>query len=147
MPPNKIDFAELDRQVKAPPFHQWLDLRLVALDEDGIEIAMPWRPEIVVNRKRGYTHGGILAALVDLAADYAVAAKLGTGGPTIDMRVDYHKTAMQGELRAKARVLKLGRTFASAEAYVYNDAGELCASGRGVFYVADATPPKRAGDT
>jgi uncharacterized protein (TIGR00369 family) len=57
------------------------------------------------------------------------------------MRVDFHKVALQGELRAKARVLKLGRTFASAEASVYNGAGEMCASGRGVFYVADAAPP------
>ena len=33
-------------------------------------------------------------------------------------------------------------TFASAEAFIYNAAGELCASGRGVFYVAEAvTPP------
>lgn len=140
MPPNRIDFAELDRQVRTPPFHQWLGLRLARLDEDGIEIVMPWRPEIVVNTERGYTHGGILAALVDLAADYAVAAKLGRGGPTIDMRVDYHKVALKGDLRAMAQVLKLGRTFASAEAYVYNGAGEVCASGRGVFYVADAAP-------
>lgn len=141
MPPNRIDFAELDRQVRTPPFHQWLGLRLTGLDEEGIEITMPWRPEIVVNPERGYTHGGVLASLVDLAADYAVAAKLGRGGPTVDMRVDYHKVALQGELRTTARVLKLGRTFASAEAQVYNGAGELCASGRGVFYVADLAPP------
>ncbi len=138
MPQNVIDFASLDRTLRKPPFHQWLGIRLAVLDEDGIEIAMPWRPEIVVNTDRGYTHGGILATLVDLAADCAVAAKIGRGIPTVDMRVDYHRVALKGELRAKARLLKLGRTFASAEAYVYNEAGELCASGRGVFYVAEA---------
>jgi uncharacterized protein (TIGR00369 family) len=137
MVPNASNFETLDRQIRTPPFHQWLGLRLAALDEEGVEIVMPWRPEIVVNTVRGYTHGGILATLVDLAADCAVAAKLGRGVPTVDMRVDYHRVALQGELRAKARVLKLGRTFASAEAFIYNAAGELCASGRGVFYVAE----------
>ena len=138
MQKNVIDFESLDRTLKKPPFHQWLGIRLAALDEDGIEIAMPWRPEIVVNTDRGYTHGGILAALVDLGADCAVAAKIGRGIPTVDMRCDYHRVALKGELRVKAKVLKLGRTFASAEAFVYNEAGELCASGRGVFYVAEA---------
>lgn len=139
MPKNVIDFETLDRTLQKPPFHQWLGLRLAALDEEGVEIAMPWRPEIVVNTDRGYTHGGILATLIDLAADCAVAAKIGRGIPTVDMRVDYHRVALKGELRAKARLLKLGRTFASAEAFVYNEAGELCASGRGVFYVAEPT--------
>jgi uncharacterized protein (TIGR00369 family) len=138
---NAVDFEQLDRQIRKPPFHQWLGLRLAALDEDGIEIALPWRPELVVNTVRGYTHGGILATLVDIAADCAVMAKLGRGVPTVDMRVDYHRVALQGELRAKARILKLGRTFASAEASIYNAAGELCASGRGVFYVAEAATP------
>jgi len=138
MVPNAVDFEHLDRQIRLPPFHQWLGLRLTGLDEDGIEIALPWRPELVVNTVRGYTHGGILATLVDIAADCAVAAKIGRGVPTVDMRVDYHRVALQGELRAKARLLKLGRTFASSEAYIYNAAGELCASGRGVFYVAEA---------
>jgi len=138
---NAVGFEQLDQQIRKPPFHQWLGLRLAALEEDGIEIALPWRPELVVNTVRGYTHGGILATLIDIAADCAVAAKIGRGVPTVDMRVDYHRVALQGELRAKARVLKLGRTFASAEAFIYNAAGELCASGRGVFYVAEAATP------
>lgn len=139
---NAIGFEQLDRQIRRPPFHQWLNLSLSGLDEEGIEITLPWRPELVVNTERGYTHGGILATLIDIAADCAVAAKIGRGVPTVDMRVDYHRVALQGDLKAKARVLKLGRTFASAEAFIYNAAGELCASGRGVFYVAEAvTPP------
>jgi acyl-coenzyme A thioesterase PaaI-like protein len=46
----------------------------------------------VVSVERRFTHGGILAALIDLAADWALVRQTGRGVPTIDMRVDYPKT-------------------------------------------------------
>src|SRR5205814_1799848 len=72
------------------PYHQWLGLKVVAVHDDGIELSATWREEWVVNPDRRYTHGGILAALVDLAADWAMVKKTGRGVPTIDLRVDYH---------------------------------------------------------
>jgi acyl-coenzyme A thioesterase PaaI-like protein len=45
----------------------------------------------VVSVERRFTHGGILAALIDLAADWALVRQTGRGVPTIDMRVDYPK--------------------------------------------------------
>src|SRR5215510_9117517 len=50
-----------------------------------------WREECVVSVERRFTHGGILAALIDLAADWALVRQTGRGVPTIDMRVDYPK--------------------------------------------------------
>src|SRR5260370_15294708 len=78
------------------PYHQWLGLKVVAVHDDGIELKATWREEWVVNPDRRYTHGGILAALVDLAADWAMVKKTGRGVPTIDLRVDYHTAAMPG---------------------------------------------------
>jgi uncharacterized protein (TIGR00369 family) len=127
------DFDTLDAAVKASPFHLWLGVRLQALSDDGIEISMPWRPEFVSDPGIGYTHGGILAALIDLAGDYAVMAKLGRGVPTVDMRVDYHQAAMPGPLVARARIVKLGRTLATAEAHVHDERDKLIASGRAVY--------------
>ena len=34
---NAIGFEQLDRQIRKPPFHQWLNLGLSGLDEEGIE--------------------------------------------------------------------------------------------------------------
>jgi uncharacterized protein (TIGR00369 family) len=137
MPANVLDHAALDALVRAAPFHRWLGIRLVALDEEGVTIALPWRPELVSDPGSGSTHGGILGAMIDLTADYAIAAKLGRGVPTIDMRVDYHKAGLPGdELLGRGRVLKLGRTIASAEAVVTRRDGTLIASGRGVYLTA-----------
>jgi uncharacterized protein (TIGR00369 family) len=92
-----------------------------------------------VNPQRRYTHGGILAAIIDLTADWALVAHTGRGVPTIDMRVDYHRAAMPGDLTAKGRIVKLGSQFSVSEASVYDKDGALLASGRGVYLTA---PPK-----
>ncbi len=131
--PAPIDFHALDKLVCGSPFHAWLGVRLETLDDDGITMHLPWREEFVSDPVVRYTHGGILATLIDLAADYAIAARIGRGVPTIDMRVDFHKAAMPGALTARARVIKLGGTLATAEAQVFDEAGALIASGRGVY--------------
>ena len=129
----KFDFAGLDLQVRDSPFHRWLGVGLSKLTEDQIELTLPWREEFVSHPTQRYTHGGILASLIDLAADYAITVKLGRGVPTVDMRVDYHKAAMPGPLMARARVIKIGGTLATAEAHIYDENSALIASGRGVY--------------
>ena len=134
MAENKMTKDELQKRITLAPFHQWLDIRVSEVNEDGIRISVPWREECVVNPKRGYAHGGILATLIDIAADYALAVKIGTPVPTVDLRVDYHRAAMPGELTVEAHVLNLGRTFSTAEAMIYDPEGRLLASGRGVYH-------------
>jgi uncharacterized protein (TIGR00369 family) len=127
-------FEDLRERLRRNPFNHWLGLDLVVAGEDGVEITAQWREEFVSNPDQRYTHGGILAALVDTAADYALAARIGAPCPTIDLRVDYHRPAMPGDLVAKGRVLRLGKQFSTAEASVFDAKGLLLASGRGVFF-------------
>ena len=56
--------------VTRAPYHQWLGLDVVAIGDGEIELKATWREEWVVNPERRYTHGGIIAALVDLGADW-----------------------------------------------------------------------------
>jgi uncharacterized protein (TIGR00369 family) len=128
-----LDFRALDELVRDAPFHRWLGVTLKSLSERGVEILLPWREEFVSDPKVRYTHGGILAALIDLAGDYAIAAQLGRGVPTIDMRIDYHRTALPGPLVARANVIRIGGTLATAEAQVFDNNGMLVASGRGAY--------------
>jgi uncharacterized protein (TIGR00369 family) len=118
------------------PFNKWLNFTVLNAGEDGVEIKAAWREEWVVNPERRYTHGGILAAIIDVAADYAIAARLGRPVPTIDLRVDYHKAAMPGDVTAKARVVRMGSQYSTAEASLYDKDGELVASGRGTYFTA-----------
>jgi uncharacterized protein (TIGR00369 family) len=128
-----LTFEELEPLVTGSPFHRWLGVRLESVTAEAVELSLPWREEFVSHPQIRYTHGGILAAFVDLAADYAIAARIGRGVPTVDLRVDYHRAAMPGALRAVAGVIRLGGTLATAEARVSDEAGRLIASGRGVY--------------
>jgi uncharacterized protein (TIGR00369 family) len=131
--------AHVEQLLTRGPFHRWLGLKVLAVRADGIELKATWREEWVVNPDRRYTHGGVLAALVDVAADWAMVTRTGRGVPTIDMRVDYHAAAMPGDLVARGRIVKWGNQFSVAEAQVFDESGKLLASGRGTYLTA---PPK-----
>lgn len=139
MSEQAIGADKLQELISRGPFNQWLNFTVLKSGKDGVEIRAAWREEWVVNVERRYTHGGILAAIVDVAADYAIAAQLGRPVPTIDIRVDYHKAAMPGDLTAKAHVVRMGSQYSTAEASVYDKDGALVASGRGTYFTA---PPK-----
>jgi uncharacterized protein (TIGR00369 family) len=136
---DDLTLDQIQALVARAPFHQWLGLTVLAVGDDSIEIKARWREEWVVNSERGITHGGILAALIDLAADWAMVRQTGRGVPTIDMRVDYHRPAVPGDLIARGKVVRFGSQFATAEAQIFDKDGKLIASGRGTYFTA---PPK-----
>jgi uncharacterized protein (TIGR00369 family) len=131
--------ADIEARLLKSPYHQWLGLKVESVAEGEIALTATFRDEWVVNVEGGYIHGGILAALVDLTADWALASKTGKGVPTIDLRVDYHRAA-RGNLRATGKVVKFGKQFSVSEAQVFDGEGQLVASGRGVY--AMPAPPK-----
>src|SRR5438034_8922752 len=127
---------KLQQLISLGPFNKWLNFTVLKAGEDGIEIKAAWREEWVVNPERRYTHGGVLAALIDLGADWAMVKKTGRGVPTIDLRVDYHSAAMPGDLTVRGKVVRMGGQFSTAEAAVFDQAGKLLASGRGTYFTA-----------
>jgi len=131
-----VTLDDIQSLITRAPYHQWLGLKVVAVVDDGIELTATWREEWVVNPDRRYTHGGVLAALVDLGADWAMVKKLGRGVPTIDLRVDYHNAAMPGDLTVRGKAIRMGSQFSTAEAHVYDAEGKLLASGRGTYFTA-----------
>jgi uncharacterized protein (TIGR00369 family) len=138
MSENVLTAGELEARLRNAPFNAWMDLRVLALDEDAIEIGLTWKPEMVSNTEMKVVHGGVLGALIDTAADFAIAAKLGRAVPTVDLRIDYHLPARPGNLKARARIVRLGGTLAVAEAEVFDGEGRMVASGRGTYFTAPA---------
>ena len=136
-----ITIEKLQQLITQGPFNRWLNFVLVKAGDAGLEMKAAWREEWVVNPDRRYTHGGILAAIIDVAADYAIAARIGRPVPTIDLRVDYHKAASPGDITARARVVRLGGQYSTAEASLYDTEGALIASGRGTYFTAE---PKKS---
>ncbi len=139
-----ITVAHVQGIVDRSPFLSWVGLKVVALDEDSIEATATWRPEWVANPVVSQTQGGIHAALIDFAANFALIRRMGGPVLTIDLVIDYHRVARKGDLTVRGKVVKFGRTVASSHAEVFDAEGRLIASGRGAF-LSTGTSEKTAG--
>jgi uncharacterized protein (TIGR00369 family) len=128
-----MDLEQLRAMLRIAPFHQWLGLDIAELTNETLVLEMPWRDEIVSNPMIGSAHGGILSALIDLTGLYTINALGGSARATADMRVDFHRPATSGPLRAIGRVVKLGKQLSVAETRIEDTEGRLLASGRGAY--------------
>ncbi len=128
-----MNLEQVQEIISRSPYLSWLGLEVLALGEDTIEARATWREEWIANPKLGQTHGGILAALIDFAADFALVGSVGHPVPTVDMRVDFHRLATRGDLIVKGKVIKFGRQISVSEAQIFDLDGKLVASGRGTF--------------
>lgn len=132
-PDDRRAFAE--ELLARPPFHAWLQPHVVSVDaaRDTVTIGLAYQAAFSRSPDRRDYHGGIVAALIDIAGHASLAAKLGRRVPTVDMRVDYLRPAVDSDLRAVARVLRAGRTLGVVDVEVIDDAGRAVAAGRCVF--------------
>jgi len=130
-----MDIVQIQAIVDRSPLNRWLGMKVEAVGDGWVHLRIRWREELVSSPERQSTHGGILATLVDGAGDYAVASRLGRAVPTLDLRVDYHRVATPGDLRAQAKVIHQGGTVATAETQVFDLSDRLIASGRGLYFV------------
>lgn len=87
--------------------------------------------------RAGFVHGGVLCSMIDFAA---CGAGLHTpaGQPrrlsvTLSLTTQFTKAAENGGLRVAGKVLSAGRKIYTAQAQVFDDAGDLVAHGIGTF--------------
>jgi len=117
-------------------FASWMKMKLVRAIDGEVDILVPWRDEFISNPDARFMHGGVLAAIVDTTGSFATATRLGRPPQTIDMRVDYHSTARPGDLIARGRIVRMGRTIATADTEIFGLDHKLVASGRGTYLSA-----------
>lgn len=128
----------LDGLIRHPPFHAWLGVEAVEAEPGRAVLRIPPNPAFVGNPFVPAVHGGIVAALIDLAGGAALFVQLQLPTPTIDMRVDYLRPAIAGRaLLAEARVKSLGKTVGFVDVDVRDDHNRLVATGRCAYSVKD----------
>jgi acyl-CoA thioesterase len=115
------------------PFLRFLDVTVVETARGRARLAKPLRPEFA--NSYGNTHGGVYAALVDMASGVCVRT-LKVRVVTVETSVNiFLPTVIGGRLTADAHVAYEGRKILHAEVDVTDDAGELVAKGRAVLYI------------
>jgi uncharacterized protein (TIGR00369 family) len=137
MTEDRYSLASLQAAIDEPPYQKFLGLRAESFDVDSgtVVLKLPFKNELCRSSERPEIHGGVTAALIDIAGDYALAISLGGGVPTIDLRVDYLRMAESTDLVATAKVVKQGRTLGVVNVEVTDDRNRLVAIGRGTYYV------------
>jgi uncharacterized protein (TIGR00369 family) len=130
-----ISLSELQQHLQGSPFHQLFDLSCVRVDHEAGELELRMRYTSSVERSPGTRqyHGGPIASLIDIAGDYVLWAVLGYGVPTINLRIDYLRPASATDLRAVARIRRVGRTVGVVDIDVIDDQGRVIAIGRGSY--------------
>lgn len=128
------------RLLHASRFQQALGLQLVHADpsERCVSIRLPANPLVERVVDGGQFHGGVIAALIDVAGDLAVAMGVGHGVSTVNFSVDFLRPAAGGSLVATARVRRAGRTLAVADVDVADERGDVVAIGRGCYLARNA---------
>ena len=105
--------------------------------DDWIELALPWKEELVGVPEEGILATGAIVSLLDTCGGASVWMALGHFQPlvTIDLRLDYLRPAMRGEtVIARCRCYKLTRQIAFVRGLAHSgDAERPIAQAAGTF--------------
>lgn len=119
------------------PFHQYLGIEVEVSEPGRARIAIPTGPA-VDGGVSGSVHGGILAALVDIAMLEAVLPTFEEGdqpGGTIDLGITYLRPALGTRITVEADVVRRGREIVNTEVSIRDDQDRLCARGRVLYKI------------
>ena len=131
-----------DLRLDLSPYQRFLGVTCERAGDGEVVIRLPFREEFLRADGSDWLHGGVIAALIDIAGDYAIVTRLGQGVPTIDLRIDWLRPAKAGDLVATGRVVKTGRRVCVADAEVHDASGALVAVGRGLYASPEKQEPR-----
>ena len=131
-------------------FDKTLGIRVTSFAHQRPQVRFDMRPDLIGHPVRKVLHGGVIAAVLDATAGFAVmlaiihahaddppAAQMQrfrTLG-TIDLRVDFVRPGRGEHFIAGAQVLRLGSRVANVRMDLTNNEGELIAAGSAAFMV------------
>lgn len=117
------------------PFHRYLGLTLEETRPGYARIRLEFQ-ESTPRGIGGSVHGGVLAAMVDIAMLRAVFADMGPDDKpagTADLNITYMRPAHGPTVDAEATVLRRGRQLAVIEVEIFDAERRLCAKGRVLY--------------
>ena len=119
--------AELNELVARMPFAEGLGMTLDEANPDRVVARMAWTPQLCTSA--GILHGGALMSLADSAGALVAVLGLADGQTTatITSTTQMFRPVAAGTVRAVALPLNRGRTTATVQTSIYDDADRLVA--------------------
>ncbi len=106
------------------PHSRVLGIRFVQGERGRATLMLPYRAELVGNRKTGVLHGGVITSLIDNTSGLAIYSLLEQAEAiaTLDLRIDYLRPATPGlPVYCMAECYRLSRQIAFTRATAYQD--------------------------
>lgn len=132
---STVDIAATQEALLKAPLHRMLDLRIVSMNPERSEFSATPGSDLTNDGASGIIHGGIVAALLDVAACWALYPS-GLLGLAVDLHTSFLRPTLPGELRIVGTPTKLGRTISVSRAELFDADGKLRATATGTY----ATP-------
>ena len=129
------DFERYQQEFDNHALHQMLGITLVEQRPGFGKICLTLTDKTPTGIG-GSVHGGILAAMVDIAMLVAVFAELSADDKpagTADLSISYLRQAHGDHIYAEATLVKKGRQLSMIEVSIIDDESRLCARGRTLY--------------
>ncbi len=124
--------------IASVPYCAWLGVSARIVD-GAVLLDLPYDPKLVGNPILPALHGGVAGSLLETAALVQILHETGTARMprTVDMTVDYLRSARAVESHARAFLVRQGRRVVSARAEMWqDDAAKPVAQFRGHFLLS-----------
>lgn len=119
----------------------FLDMRYVAHGDDWIELAVPWREDLVGDPETGVLASGPIISLLDNATSMSASARMKKFRPqvTLDLRIDYVRAAVPGRtIVARAECYQTTRSMAFVRGIAHDgDLTDPVAHAAGIFMLVE----------
>jgi uncharacterized protein (TIGR00369 family) len=135
---NPAHIEEVTRRVCTSPYFRLISLRIPEIRWGSARV------HLTVEEKHlqpwGRVHGAVYAALVDVAAFWAVYTQIpeGIGLTTAELKLNYLAPVSSGELICRGRAIKVGKTLSLGEASVYDETDRLLSHGTATLIALDS---------
>jgi uncharacterized protein (TIGR00369 family) len=119
----------------AADFTQWMGLELVSIDDGASELRLKLEPHHL--NPGGIAHGGVVAAMLDVAAGLAHRSKLGPDAThvTVQLHINYLKAVGAGIVIARGVSLQTGRRVGYSEATLFDEDDRVLARASATFLI------------
>lgn len=144
---NSIFWNVIEGRIAGPPAAMLLGWNLLEVDHEHgtIKIELMAKPEFI--NPIGIIQGGFLTAMLDEALGGAAAAMLDDNqfAPTVELKVNFIRSAHVGPLIAEGRVIHRGISLIFLQAELHTPEGQLIATATATAQIQ--TIRKRAQET
>ena len=119
----------------AADFSRWMGLELISIDDGTSQLRLTLQPHHL--NPGGIAHGGVVAAMLDVAAGLAHRSKLGPDAThvTVQLHINYMKAVGAGVVTARGVSLQTGRRVGYSEATLFDEDEQVLARASATFLI------------